>query len=79
MEKYYPKYIRNQMELKFLELKQGSMSVLEYEKKFTELSRFITKYMRTEEEKAQRFQHGLENWIRDRVAMSEINTYAGVV
>ena len=43
-EKYYPKYMQNQMELKFLELKQGNMSVLEYEKKFTELSRFVTKY-----------------------------------
>ncbi|KAL8120285.1 hypothetical protein AgCh_017446 [Apium graveolens] len=42
------------MELKFLELKQGSISVLEYEKKFTELS-------------------------RDRVAMFELDTYAGVV
>ncbi|KAL8108297.1 hypothetical protein AgCh_024666 [Apium graveolens] len=69
LEKYYLKYMQNQMELKFLELKQGSMTVLEYEKKFTELSRFVTKYTNSEEEKAKRFQQGLESWIRDRVAM----------
>ncbi|KAL8124179.1 hypothetical protein AgCh_011985 [Apium graveolens] len=39
LDKYYPNYMQNQMELKFLELKQGSMTVLKYEKKFTELSR----------------------------------------
>ena len=79
LEKYYPKFMQNQMERKFLELKQGNMTVLEYEKKFTELSRFVTKYVSTEEEKAQRFQQGLEYWIRDRVSMFEIETYAGVV
>lgn len=55
LEKYFPKYMQTQMELKFLELKQGNMSVLEYEKKFTELSRFVNKYVHTDEEKAQRF------------------------
>ncbi|XP_074342214.1 uncharacterized protein LOC141679679 [Apium graveolens] len=79
LEKYYLRYIQKQMEMKFLELKQGSMKVLEYEKKFTELSRFVTKYVNTDEEKAQRFQQGLEYWIRDRVSMFEIGTYAGVV
>ena len=62
-----------------MELKQGNMTVLEYKKKFTELSRFVTKYTSTEEEKAKKFQQGLEPWIRDRVAMFELETYAGVV
>ncbi|XP_074336799.1 uncharacterized protein LOC141673972 [Apium graveolens] len=79
LEKYYPRYMQKQMEMKFLELKQESMTILEYEKKFTELSRFVTKYVNTDEEKAQRFQQGLEYWIRDRVSMFEIGTYAGVV
>ncbi|XP_074363196.1 uncharacterized protein LOC141703633 [Apium graveolens] len=79
LEKYYPKYVQKQMEVKFLELKQGKMTVLEYEKNFIELSRFVTKYVGTEEEKAQRFQQGLEYWIRDRVSMLKIDIYAGVV
>ncbi|KAL8114698.1 hypothetical protein AgCh_021533 [Apium graveolens] len=49
------------------------------QQKFTELSRFVTKYTSTEEEKAKKFQQGLEPWIRDRVAMFELETYAGVV
>ncbi|XP_074377723.1 uncharacterized protein LOC141719249 [Apium graveolens] len=79
LEKYYPRFMQKQMEMKFLELKQGSMKVLEYEKKFTELLKFMTKYTNTDEEKAQRFQQWLEYWIRDRVSMFEIGTYAGVV
>ena len=79
LEKYFPKYMQNQMELQFFELKQDGKSVVEYEKKFTELSRFVSKYVSTDEEKAKRFQQGLDPWIRSRVAMFEINTYAGVV
>ncbi|XP_074347033.1 uncharacterized protein LOC141685854 [Apium graveolens] len=52
LEKYFPKYMENQMELKFLELKQGNMSVAEYEAKFTELSRFVPYHVDTDEKKA---------------------------
>ncbi|XP_074336988.1 uncharacterized protein LOC141674166 [Apium graveolens] len=79
LEKYYPKYMQKHMEMKFLKLKQGSMTVFEYEKKFTELSRFVTKYVETDEEKAQIFQQGLEYWIRDKVSIFEIDTYVGLV
>ncbi|XP_074351306.1 uncharacterized protein LOC141690398 [Apium graveolens] len=41
LEKYFPHYMKNQIELKFLELKQGNLSVAEYKEKFTELSRFL--------------------------------------
>ncbi|XP_074336831.1 uncharacterized protein LOC141674002 [Apium graveolens] len=37
--KYFPQFVQDQMELKFLELKEGSMSVTDYESKFKELSR----------------------------------------
>ncbi|KAL8135020.1 hypothetical protein AgCh_009885 [Apium graveolens] len=42
MEKYFPSYMKNYMELKFLELKQGNLSMAEYEAKFTEFSRFVS-------------------------------------
>ena len=35
LDKYFPKYMENQMELKFLEFKQNNLSVEEYEAKFT--------------------------------------------
>ena len=34
LEKYFPQFVQDQMELKFLELKQGTMSVSDYESKF---------------------------------------------
>ena len=48
------------MELKFLELKQNNISVVEYEAKFTKLSRFVPEFVNTEEKRARRFQQGLK-------------------
>lgn len=79
LEKYFPDYMHDQMELKFLELKQGNMSVSEYETKFTELARFVPTYVDTEKKKAKRFQQGLKSWIRSKLAILELNTYAAVV
>ncbi|WOG92166.1 hypothetical protein DCAR_0311426 [Daucus carota subsp. sativus] len=79
LEKYFPKHLENQMELKFLELKQGNMSVAEYEAKFTELSRFVPYQVDTDEKKARRFQQGLKPWIQNRVAVLEITSYATLV
>ncbi|KAL8134291.1 hypothetical protein AgCh_009363 [Apium graveolens] len=39
LEKYFPRYMKNQMEIKFLNLTQGDLTVAEYEAKFTELAR----------------------------------------
>ncbi|KAK1394591.1 GRAS family transcription factor [Heracleum sosnowskyi] len=61
LERYFPDYMRDQMELKFLELKQGSMTVPQYETRFTELSRFVPTYVDTEKKKAKRFQQGLRS------------------
>ena len=59
LEKHFPRYVKNQMQIKFLELKQGNMSVAEYEAKFTELARFVPEQVDTEEKLVQRFQEGL--------------------
>ena len=45
LDKYFPRYMQTQMETKFFELKQDNMTVGEYEKKFTELSRFMGEYV----------------------------------
>jgi hypothetical protein len=67
------------MEIKFLELKQGNMTVAEYEAKFTELSRFVPEYVNTEIKKIRRFQQGLKQWIQNKVALLEITDYATLV
>ncbi|XP_074327696.1 uncharacterized protein LOC141665607 [Apium graveolens] len=51
LDKYFPRYMQTQMEMKFFELKQDIMTVREYEKKFKELSRFTGKYIDSEEKK----------------------------
>ncbi|XP_074342240.1 uncharacterized protein LOC141679718 [Apium graveolens] len=79
LEKYFPKYMENQMELKFLELKEGNMSVAEYEAKFTELSRFIPYHVDTDEKKAKQFQQGLKPYIQNRIAVFEITNYTTLV
>ncbi|XP_074327531.1 uncharacterized protein LOC141665447 [Apium graveolens] len=79
LEKYFPRYMKNQMEIKFLELKQGNLSVTDYEAKFTELARFVPEQVDTDEKRAKRFQQGLKPWIRSRVAVFELTTYTVVV
>ena len=59
LQKYFPRYMQNQMELKFFELRQENSSVIEYERKFTELARFVPEYVNTDEKRAKRFQQGL--------------------
>ena len=63
LDKYFPRFMETQMELKFLELKQENMTVTEYEAKFTELSRFVPEFVNTDAKRARRFQQGLKPWI----------------
>lgn len=44
MEKYFFEDIKNKKEMKFLELKQGNMTVVEYAMKFEELYRYFPYY-----------------------------------
>ncbi|KAL8134767.1 hypothetical protein AgCh_009689 [Apium graveolens] len=79
LEKYLPSYMQDQLEMKFLDLRQEDMSVAEYEVKFSELSRFIPGYVNTEMKKAKRFQQGLRPYFRSQVALLEIKNYAALV
>ncbi|XP_074351540.1 uncharacterized protein LOC141690659 [Apium graveolens] len=79
LDKHFPRYMQTQMELKFFELKQEGMTVGEYEKKFTELARFVGDYVDTDEKRAKRFQQGLKPWLRSRADAFELDTYTEVV
>lgn len=78
-QKYFPRSLETNMEIKFLELKQGEMTVAEYEAKFTELARFAPHQVDTERRKARRFEQGLKPWIYNKVAVLEIDNYADLV
>ena len=67
MGKYFPDTARHAKAQKFLELKQGTMTVMEYVARFTELARFIDDYVATDMAKVRRFENGLKLSIRGRI------------
>ncbi|KAI5350311.1 hypothetical protein L3X38_003202 [Prunus dulcis] len=58
-EQFYPPSYRHAKKSEFLYLKQGSMSMVEYEHKFNELSRFAPELAATEDDRCRRFEEGL--------------------
>ncbi|XP_052186003.1 uncharacterized protein LOC127797265 [Diospyros lotus] len=79
LKKYYPANIRNQKEAEFLMLKQGSLTLIEYERKFDELSRFTPALVDTEQKRARRFEQGLRDDLRQAVITFELGTYHEVL
>ncbi|XP_028114966.1 uncharacterized protein LOC114312868 [Camellia sinensis] len=78
-EKYFPQYFRDRKVSEFQELKQGRMSVAEYEVKFTELARFAPHMVDTDYKKACKFEGGLNLDIFDRVGVLKLPTYVQVL
>ena len=74
--KFYPVVVQRQKEKEFMELKMsGSMSVMQYASKFTELSRFVPEFVAAERLKMRRFEEGLAFYIRNQLAGQPILTY----
>ena len=67
MDKFFPASVRHAKAREFLELKQGSMTVLEYVAKFTELARFRDDYMTTNMAKVRKFEDGLRLSIQGKI------------
>ena len=78
LEKYFPQVEKNKKELEFIQLTQGKMTVIEYETKFTKLSRFAVHMVDTDDKKARRFIGGLNSNIRRMVTQRGI-TYEEAV
>ena len=60
MDKYFPMSGRHAKARVFLELKQGTMTMLEYVAKFTELAHFADDYVATDIAKVRKFEDGLK-------------------
>jgi len=58
---------RDRLALEFQELKQGQMTVTEYDAKFTQLSKYAEGLIKDEEERAKRFVRGLKQEIRSKL------------
>ena len=67
MGKYFPDTTRHAKAQEFLELKQGTMTVIEYVARFTELACFTNDYVATNLAKVRRFENGLKLSIRGRI------------
>ena len=60
MSKYFLVTARQAKAQEFLELRQGTMTVMEYMARFTELARFGDDYVATDMAKVRRFENGLK-------------------
>ena len=60
MSKYFPETASHAKAQEFLELKQGTVIVMEYVAKFIELARFADDYMAKNMEKVRKFEDGLK-------------------
>ena len=67
MDKYFPVSARHAKARKFLELKQGTMTMLKYVAKFTELARFANDYVATGMAKVRKFEDSLKLPIRGKI------------
>ena len=67
MGKYFSDTARHAKAQEFLELKQGTMTVIEYVDRFTELARFADDYVAIDMAKVKRFENGLKLSIRGRI------------
>ena len=67
MGKYFSDSARHAKAREFLELRQGTMTVLEYVARFTELARFGDDYVATDAAKVRRFEDGLKLSIRGKI------------
>ena len=67
MGKYFPEIARHEKAREFLELKQGTMTVLEYVAKFTKLARFVDDSLATDMAKERKFEDGLKLSIRGKI------------
>ena len=67
MSKYFSDTARHAKAHEFLELKQGTMTVIEYMARFTELARFADDYVATDMAKVRRIENGLKLSIRGRI------------
>ena len=78
-EKYLPPIVQEKREDDFIKLRQGTLSVAEYETQFTKLSKFAPELIATEQRRVRRFVQGLNVEIQEALAAAQINTFSEVL
>ncbi|MQM04857.1 hypothetical protein Taro_037662 [Colocasia esculenta] len=72
--KFVPEHVQDRMEQEFLSLAQGSMTVLEYEARFFELSKYAPHIVADEHRKTKKFVMGLKPSLRTRLVAFDHRT-----
>ena len=67
MSKFFPVSVRHAKAQEFLELRQCTMTMLEYMAKLTELARFVDDYVATDMAKVRKFKDGLKLSIQGKI------------
>ena len=67
MTKYFPTTARHAKDHEFLELRQGTMTVMEYVARFTKLACYADDYVAIDLAKVRRFENGMKLSIRGRI------------
>ncbi|MQM06025.1 hypothetical protein Taro_038846 [Colocasia esculenta] len=72
--KFVPEHVQDRMEQEFISLTQGSMTVLEYEARFSELSKYAPHIVTDERRKTKKFVMGLKPSLRTRLVAFDHRT-----
>ncbi|XP_027171652.1 uncharacterized protein LOC113771246 [Coffea eugenioides] len=75
-EKYLPPMVQEKREDDFIRLRQGALSVAEYETQFTKLSHFAPDLVLTEQKRIRRFVQGLNVEIQEALTAAQLNTFS---
>ena len=81
MSKYFPATVRHVKAQEFLELKQGTMKVIEYVTRFTELACYADDYVATDLAKVRRFENGLKLSIQGKIVslrLQDMDSMVGI-
>jgi hypothetical protein len=76
---FFPRVVQEAKVWEFLDLVQGRMSVIEYTVKFLQLSHFGLYLIPTEEEKAKKFERGLNSHILIMMSCFDIRDFSQLV
>ncbi|XP_057471109.1 uncharacterized protein LOC130759922 [Actinidia eriantha] len=79
LDQYFIKMAKEALRMEFINIVQESMTMAQYEAKFTSLSKFAKAFVSTEERKAKQFMRGLRLSIRNKIAGNLIKVYSTMV
>jgi hypothetical protein len=79
LDTYFPAYVEEQMQREFLELAQGTMSLVDYTTKFRSLEKYSPNLFKNEKARAAKFVHGLKDGLRTRVLSGRPPTLADAI